>query len=91
LSANIYIDGFNFYYCAVKNTPYKWINPSELCKILFPTTDILKIKYFSARVKSLPHDPSAPSRQDTYWRALRTIPDLEIIPGNFVSWPKLLP
>jgi hypothetical protein len=91
LSANVYIDGFNFYYCAIKNTPYKWINLLSLCNILFPSTTISKIKYFSARVKSLPHDPGAPTRQDTYWRALRTIPNLEIIPGNFVSWPKLLP
>jgi hypothetical protein len=52
---------------------------------------INKIKHFSAKVKSLPHDPSAPTRQDIYWRALKTIPNLEIIPGNFVSWPKLLP
>jgi len=91
LTANVYIDGFNFYYCALKNTPYKWINPLFLCNILFPTATIAKIKYFSAKVKSLPHDPSAPTRQDIYWRALRTIPNLEIIPGNFVSWPKLLP
>jgi len=91
LSANVYIDGFNLYYCAVKQTPYKWLNLLALCNILFPTVTINKIKYFSAKVKALKHDPSAPTRQDTYWRALKTIPNLEIIKGNFVSWPKLLP
>jgi len=91
LSANVYIDGFNLYFCAVKQTPYRWLNLLVLCNTLFPTVRINKIKYFSAKVKALPHDPSAPTRQDTYWRALKTIPNLEIIEGNFVSWPKLLP
>ena len=91
LSANAYIDGFNLYFCAVKGTHYKWMNLLTLCNVLFPTVKINKIKYFSAKVKALPHDPSAPTRQDAYWRALRTIPNLEIIEGNFVSWPKLLP
>lgn len=91
MSANAYIDGFNFYFCAVKGTTYKWLNLLILCNILLPTLTINKIKYFSAKVKALPHDPSAPTRQDTYWRALRTIPNLEIIEGNFRSWPRLLP
>lgn len=91
LGANVYIDGFNLYFCAVKGTSYKWLNLLTLCNILFPTVEIKRIKYFSAKVKALPHDPSAPTRQDTYWRALKTVPNLEIIEGNFVSWPRLLP
>jgi hypothetical protein len=91
LSANVYIDGFNLYFCAVKNTPYKWLNLLALCNTLFPTVNINKIRYFSAKVKALPHDPSAPTRQDTYWRALKTIPNLEITEGDFVSWPRLMP
>lgn len=90
-SANVYIDGFNLYFCALKNTNHKWLNPLVLSNILFPTVNISKVKYFTAGVKSLPHDPGAPTRQQAYWRALRTIPNLEIILGNFVSWPKLLP
>lgn len=91
MGANVYVDGFNLYFCAVKYTPYKWLNLLALCNTLFPTIKIKKIKYFSAKVIALPHDRSAQTRQDTYWRALRTIPDLEIIEGSFVSWPKLLP
>lgn len=88
---NVYIDGFNVYYCAVKYTPYKWLNLHALCTHLFPGKTIGKIKYFSAKVTELPWDMSAPTRQDFYWRALKTIPDLEIIKGNFVSWPRYLP
>ena len=89
--ANVYIDGFNLYYCAVYNTKYKWLDPLQLCAKLFPTKAIVNIKCFSARVKALPHDAGAPTRQDVYWRALRTIPQIEIIEGHFVAWPKLLP
>lgn len=91
MSANVYVDGFNVYFCAVKSTSYKWLNLLALCNTLFPTVQISKIKYFSAKVRNLQHDPNAQTRQDTYWRALRTIPDLEIIEGNFVAWPRLLP
>jgi len=91
LSANVYVDGFNLYFCAVKYTPYKWLNLLALCNTLFPTVQINRIKYFSAKVRNLQHDPNAQTRQDTYWRALRTIPNLEIIEGDFVAWPRLLP
>lgn len=91
MTANVYIDGFNLYYCAVYKTQYKWLNPIQLCSKLFPTKALGSIKYFSARVKALPHDPDVPTRQDVYWRALRTLPQLEIVEGHFVAWPKLLP
>jgi uncharacterized LabA/DUF88 family protein len=91
MTANVYIDGFNLYYCGVKGTPYKWLNLQLLCNTLFPSVTISKIKYFSALVYPLPHDPGVQTRQLFYWRALETIPNLEIIKGNFVSWPKLLP
>ena len=91
MSANVYIDGFNLYYCAVKGTSFKWLNLLIMTKILFPGKTIKIIKYFSAKVKAFPHDLDALNRQDTYWRALRTIPNLEIIRGSFVAWPKLLP
>jgi len=88
---NVYIDGFNIYYCAVKNTPYRWLNLLALCNNLFPNRNIKSIKYFTAKVKASMHDPDAPTRQEMYWRALRTIPSLEIIKGSFVRWPRLMP
>ena len=91
MGTNIYFDGFNLYYCAVRYTPYKWLDLLSLCTNLFPTKTIDKIKYFSAKVTAVPWDPGAPTRQDFYWRALRTIQNLEIIKGNFVSWPRYLP
>lgn len=91
MSSNIYIDGFNLYY-AIKNTKYKWLNLSALCTRLLPSSNIQKIYYFTAKVKSLPHDPSAPVRQATYLRALKTLPVVEIHDeGHFVQWPRLFP
>lgn len=91
MGTSVYIDGFNLYYCTVRYTPYKWLDLLRLCTNLFPTKTIDKIKYFSAKVTTVPWDLGAPTRQDFYWRALRTIPNLEIIEGDFVSWPRYLP
>jgi hypothetical protein len=79
----LYIDGFNLYYGAAKDTPYKWLNPIALAETVFRRNQIKFTRYCSARVKPLPHDPKAPQRQGVYWRALRTLPDIEIIEGLF--------
>lgn len=82
---NIYIDGFNLYYGAVKNTPYKWLNLLKMSQMLFPNDSINKIKYFTARVSARPGDPDQPIRQQTYFRALQTVPEIEIIEGTFLT------
>ena len=33
---NVYIDAFNLYYGAVKDTPYRWLDLDALCRRLFP-------------------------------------------------------
>lgn len=79
----VYIDGFNLYYSAVKATPLRWLNPVALVARAFPRNEIIAAKYFTARVSALPNDLQQPIRQQFYWRALRTLPDLEIILGEF--------
>ena len=79
----LYIDGFNLYYSALKDTPLRWLNPLALASAAFPRNRIVATKFFTARVTALPHDPRQPDRQQVYWRALRTLPDLEIIEGDF--------
>lgn len=81
----VYVDGFNLYYGAVKETPYKWLNINELCTRLLPNNDIAKIKYFTARVATRPDDPNQPTRQQAFLRALGTLPNLEIIYGHFLT------
>ena len=44
-----------------------------------------RIRYFTARVKPTPNDPQKAQRQQTYLRALATIPNLSIHEGHFLS------
>ncbi len=84
LKTNVYIDGFNLYYRCLRWTPYKWLNIKELLDIVLTKShNIIKIKYFTAPVKSSSNDKSKPERQATYWRALDSIPNLEIVKGKF--------
>ena len=82
----IYIDGFNLYYGCLKNTPYRWLDVNKMCQLLFPNDEIIKIKYFTAPIKLRTNDsdPDRPNRQQIYLRALRTLPNLEIIEGIFL-------
>lgn len=87
----VYIDGFNLYYGCLKGTPYRWLDIAALCRHLLPTHDIQKLHYFTARITARPNDPEQPMRQQTYLRALRTLPDMEISFGFFLSHDVLMP
>ncbi len=93
LRTNIYIDGFNLYYGKLKGTPYKWINLDILCRtnLNLAKNKIQKIKYFTALVKPRPGDPDQNIRQQTYIRALSTLPNIEIIYGHFLTHEVAMP
>ena len=93
LRTNIYIDGFNFYYGLLKNTPYKWLNLDTFCRAYLDPgkNEIIKIKYFTALVKSRPNDPDQHIRQQTYLRALKTLPNIEILYGHFLTHEIMMP
>ena len=91
MKVNVYIDGFNLYYGAVKGTPYRWLNLAEMCQLLLPRDQILQIKYFTALVNPRPTDPDQRSRQETFLRALKTIPNLSIIYGFFLTHEVMMP
>jgi len=40
IRAYVYIDGFNFYYGAVRETPYKWLDFNRMCQLLLPRDEI---------------------------------------------------
>src|SRR4030065_2795954 len=87
----VYVDGFNLYYGAVKDTPYKWLNIPPGGELLLPAYSIARIKYFTARVSARKDDPDNPTRQQISLRALRTLPDLELVYGSFLSHDVMLP
>lgn len=83
---NVYVDGLNLYYGALKGGPHKWLDISAFCRSLLNSADTInQIHYFTAVVSSLPDDPDAKKRQLRYLRALRTLPEVEIHYGRFLS------
>lgn len=84
---NLYVDGFNLYYGCCKATPYKWLDLAALAGALLPGANIRAIRYFTAEVNLDPSDPDQQVRQQTYLRALRTIPNLTIKKGFFLTKP----
>lgn len=82
---NVYIDGFNLYNGAVRGTPYRWLDLVALCRHMLPNDNIQSVKYFTAIVSGRPHDPQQPMRQQIYLRALRTLPQVSIIFGHFLT------
>ena len=83
----VYVDGFNLYYGALRGTPWKWLDLTALfAKVLQPHYDILKVKYFTARVSGTPADQSKPQRQDVYLRALLHYrAEVEVYYGHFLT------
>jgi hypothetical protein len=83
----VYVDGFNLYYGSLKGSPYKWLDLNKLCQLLLPQHTIVHIRYFTALVKARPSDPQQPARQQAYLRALKTLPNVTIHLGAFLSHP----
>jgi 6-hydroxy-3-succinoylpyridine 3-monooxygenase len=74
----VYIDGFNLYYGAVKDTPHKWLNIQRYFELLRRDDDVIRIKYFSAMIQG-----GGVADQETYLKALATLPKVDIILGKY--------
>ncbi|MCY3655339.1 MAG: NYN domain-containing protein [Chloroflexi bacterium] len=82
---NVYVDGFNLYYGALRGQPYRWLNLRAFAqRLVRPTDEVHRIRYFTALVRPFPNDPEAPERQATYLRALGTVPGLHLHEGQFL-------
>jgi uncharacterized LabA/DUF88 family protein len=89
LDTIVYIDGYNLYYGRLKSNGFKWIDVYHLvetiCKVQDPTSNIIKVKYFTApvRTKFSSHGQEANKSQDSYHKALKEIrgESIEIIKG----------
>jgi hypothetical protein len=79
----VYIDGFNLYY-AIKDTGCKWLNPKRMTEQLVPSARVEKVRYFTARVSGAV-DAGAPGRQQVLFKALATVPEVEIHFGTFLA------
>ena len=89
----VYIDGYNLYYGLLKGSPSsKWLNLRALASAMFKEKhEILSIKYFTARVRTYPHDTAAEERQKIYLQALAAFGGVEIIEGFYSKKKAWLP
>ena len=91
MTTNVYIDGFNLYYRALKDTPYRWLDLRKLAETVFPQDDIHRVCYFKAQLDARPGNPNQPRRQLVYLRALATLPGFDSYFGVFRSGVKRRP
>ena len=95
-----YIDGFNLEY-GLPDRPIggkegRWLNPVELLRRAAPVRDLRFVKYFTAplvvnELSKRRGDLNQSARQAEYWRALKTLPNLEVILGHFRVDKKSMP
>lgn len=81
----VYVDGFNLYYGALKGTAYRWLDLVRFCRLMLPTNDVEQINYYTALVGPRSGDPGQPIRQQLYLRALRTLPQVRVHLGHYLS------
>jgi uncharacterized LabA/DUF88 family protein len=63
---------------------FKWLDLKALSSsLLAPQNEILAIRYYTARVSGQ-IDPGEPRRQQVYFNALRTLPEISIHLGKFL-------
>lgn len=91
MRTRVYIDGFNLYYGCLKGTGHKWLDIHALCVALLPRNQVELVRYFTATISSRPNDPDQATRQQTYFRALATVPQVQIHLGHFLTHPVTMP
>ena len=105
MRVRVYVNGFNLYYGAHdavdafeeatgSHISWKWLDIEALCRLLarraWPTAEIVKVLYFTARVTRRYAADRTVDRQDVYLRALEHR-DVSIIPGRFLAKTKKRP
>jgi uncharacterized LabA/DUF88 family protein len=99
IKAYAYVDGYNLYngimepirdgdhnVVAIPLGKYRWLNIHEYIYSFLPKDyDLVKIYYFTATVRGR---PDSKKRQQIYWKALDTLPNLERQLGNQIPDPK---
>ncbi len=75
----VYIDGFNFYYGAVRGTRFKWLNLEACFRRLRQNDQLRRVHYFTAIIDG----GQKRARQKQYLRALATLPLVNVILGKF--------
>lgn len=84
MKANVYIDGFNLFYGALRGrSGTRWLDLEQLCALLLPQEEIGRIRYFTAKISNRRPDDRSQQHQQVYLRALGTLPTVSIHYGQF--------
>lgn len=87
-----YIDGFNLYYCSLKNTANKWLDLVKLAEsMLQPGDELVAVNYFTAKIGSNFNAPHKAFRQQIYLEALSQNPKIKIKFGQFSTHKTKMP
>jgi len=88
----VYIDGYNLYYGLLKGTQNKWLDPVALARALLRDDhEIIAVKYFTAYIKTYPHDQAASERQNVYLQALSHMDKVKVVYGFYRKSNVLMP
>lgn len=67
------------------------MNVHQLACTQLPRNQIDLVRFFTARVSARPHDPTQPQRQETYLRALASVPGVALHFGHFLTHEVTMP
>ena len=88
----VYIDGYNLYYGLLKGSKYKWLDLLALSKALLRQEhEIIGVNYFTAYIKTYPHDQAAAERQNVYIQALESCEKVNVVQGFYRKSNVLMP
>jgi hypothetical protein len=85
LRTNVYVDGFNLFHGCLEDGPHRWLDLAEFCRASLPGDQIHRIRYFTTLINQRPGHPNATQNQQIYLRAVRTLPNLTIDFGHFLT------
>ena len=91
MRAFVYSDGFNFYYGAVRGTPYKWLDVNRMCQLLLPHDEIAQIRYFHRARKPATQRSTTGAASADFHPRLEAFPNISIHYGSFLANPVTLP
>jgi hypothetical protein len=64
---NVYVDGPNLYYAALRNRPVRWLDLSSWCAALLSDQQVQRVRYFTAWARVRPATATrSPGSRSTY-------------------------
>ena len=89
VKAIAYVDGYNLYFRALRETDFKWLDISKVLRAAYPGDDFAAIHYFTAYIRGRSAEDRKPLRQKAYLTALRTVPGVQLHFGQYQRYKEM--